>query len=192
MTLCPPINLHATHRPSALRPAPSPSERKSIARNLFGNAPGDSNIDELLAKEQRKMLIRIKECYNFDILAEEQREQEAAEITGQRFPYQSVVTPPLSDSATTSPKSCPEATPPSMGAGVAISAQQISIAIKRMSSNSSSDLASSSTIHGLKRKYRVRKNVPKIIKMSYEISNNINNSNNNVDNGTCELGNAEQ
>ncbi|KAH8375171.1 hypothetical protein KR200_010177, partial [Drosophila serrata] len=166
-TLCPPINLHAPHRPCALRPAaPSPSERRSIARNLFGNAPGDSNIDELLAKEQRKIVIRIKEHYNFDILAEEQREQAAAEITGQRYPYQSVVlvTPPLSDSA--SPKSCPETAPPSMGAGVAISAAQISFAIKQMSSNSSSssslDLASNNnTIDGqktrqslgLKRKY---------------------------------------
>lgn len=146
MTLCPPINLHATHRP-ALRPAPSPSERKSIARNLFGNSPGE-DINELLAREQRKMLLHIKERYNFDILKEEQREQEAAEVTGQRYPYQSVETPPLSDSATTSPKSCPEA-PPSMGAGVAISAKQISIAIKRMSSSSSSDLAST-TIDGQK------------------------------------------
>ncbi|EDW43100.1 gliolectin [Drosophila sechellia] len=199
--LCPPMALGPLLAAPVPRPPPSASEKKRICRNLFNNAPGDSNIDQLLAQEQHKQRLYVKERYRFDIQLESNRDADAntdedadtdahhQDLRGMR--YRTTRTIPSTDADECNPKAVSKAP-----RGMALTPAQISASAQlilqkcpesdRNKSNGSADLANS-TRHGqkpyarqpqgLKGMYNVRKAVNGISKAN--VKNGYNNTNNN-------------
>ncbi|XP_017124054.1 gliolectin [Drosophila elegans] len=208
--LCQPMGLALQLPPPVPRPPPSASETTRIRRNLFGSTPGDSEIDQLLAREQCSKRLYVKERYGIDILQEERREQEQDDaVRGMRYPTSRAIPSTDADADDEyNPKSS------QVARGVALTAAQISASTQLIlqncthnnkSSDSSADLTNS-TRHGqkpyatqpqgLKRIYRIRKannkGILKSGKNSYISNNKSIINNNHVDNNTSELEDKEQ
>ncbi|KAH8298719.1 hypothetical protein KR018_008014 [Drosophila ironensis] len=151
--MCHPVFTYMNPNPRP-KPKPEASAVKVIRRNLFGTRPGECQIDAQLARAQQEDLLRVKAKYNLDLLADERREQELAEVTGLRAPF---APQNLKD----------QQRPPVMGAGVAISKHQISTSIRNIKKS-----GSSITQQSLKRHFRARKNVKGIVPKKIDVINN--------------------
>nr|AAL39267.1 GH13232p [Drosophila melanogaster] len=162
--LCPPMALGPFLAAPVPRPPPSASEKKRICRNLFNNAPGDSNIDQLLAQEQHTQRLYVKERYGYDIQLESNRDADANTdadadtdahcqvLRGMRYPTSRTIS--STDADECNPKAVSQAP-----RGMALTPAQISASAKlilqkcpesdRKKSNGSADLANC-TRHGQK------------------------------------------
>ncbi|XP_017073562.1 gliolectin [Drosophila eugracilis] len=214
--MCPPISLAFQLALPVPRPPPSASEKKRIRRNLFNTSPGDSDIDQLLAQEQRSTRLYLKERYGLDILQEDRRDQELDANTdpdadadasnkcaprGMRYPTIRTISSADADDEYDPKTISQEPT------GVALTAAQISSSAQLILKNgthisSSADLSNSTRQHGqkpyatqpqgLKGIYRVRK-ANKGISKSKSTNIIICSSNNNKsNNNTSELNTKEQ
>ncbi|EDV54232.1 gliolectin [Drosophila erecta] len=201
--LCPLIGFGFLHAPV---PPPSTLEKKKVCRNLFNTAPGDAEVDQLLAQEQQKKRFYVKERFGFDIQHEARRsadadanvnadavrgtDTDAQALRGMRYPTTRTI--PSSDADECNPKAVSEAP-----RGIALTPAEIStsarlILRKGPESNSSADLANSTRhVHkpyamqpqGLKGMYNVRKVVKGISKSNVKNSyNNYNSNKNNINN----------